>query len=307
MTTLRQLRFLVALSDTLNFSRAAEACHVTQPTLSTGLKELELALGAQLAERSRHSVVLTPVGAEVARRARTVLAEIGELEHVARASAVFGTGSIRFGAIPTVGPFLMPRALPLIRATFPQLRLYLREELTASLVDGLVAGRLDLALIALPHDLPAEIDTQALFDDGYQLTVPRGHPLANREAVEGRDLEGRELLLLERGHCLQRHALSSFPDLALAKDDTFAATSLPTLVAMVEQGIGLTLLPNVAVAAGVARGHDVALTDLAGARPRRVVLAYRASSAQKDLFAALGAELVEARGLLFAEADRPAA
>ncbi|RAI03962.1 LysR family transcriptional regulator [Acuticoccus sediminis] len=303
MTTLRQLRFLVALSETLNFSRAAEVCHVTQSTLSTGLKDLEHALGAQLAERSRHSVVLTPVGLEVARRARSVLADVADIEDFARSAGAFGAGSVRFGAIPTVGPFIMPRALPLIRSAFPALRLYLREELTASLVDGLVAGRLDVAIIALPHDLPAEIAVEPLFRDGYQLTVPRGHPLANRDSVDGHDLEGRDLLLLERGHCLQRHALSSFPDLALTRDETFAATSLPTLVAMVEQGLGLTLLPNVAVAAGVAKGHDVALTDLAGAQPREVVLAYRTTSAQIPLFHELGRLITRAHTLLTMEGE----
>ncbi|WP_075222323.1 hydrogen peroxide-inducible genes activator [Acuticoccus yangtzensis] len=302
MTTLRQLHFLVALSDTLNFSRAAETCHVTQSTLSTGLKELEHALGAQLAERSRQGVVMTPVGSETARRARTILASVAELEDYARSEGVFGAGALRLGAIPTVGPFIMPRALPLIRAAFPALRLYLREELTASLIDGLTEGRLDLAIIALPHDLPREIVAVPLFDDGYKLTTRRGHPLANRDSVDGADLEGRDLLLLERGHCLQRHALSAFPELTMSRDETFAATSLPTLVSMVEQGLGMTLLPDLAVAAGAARGHDIALTDLPGARPRTVALAFRATSSQRSLFCAIGDHLVAARDMMVAEA-----
>ena len=298
MTTLRQLRFFTALADTLNFSRAAEGCHVTQSTLSTGLKELEHALGVQLAERTRHSVLLTPIGEEIAKRARAVLADVAELESVARQDGTTGKGSVRLGAIPTVGPFIMPRALPLLRARFPDLKLYLREELTAPLLDGLLAGRLDLALIALPHDMPRELVTVPLFEDGYQLTAPRDHPLANRDRVEGADLVGRELLLLERGHCLQRHALSSFPDLALTQDESFSATSLPTLVAMVEQGLGLTLLPNLAVAAGAATGHAIALTELPGARPRTVALAYRATSGKAELFQGIADEIVAAREAL---------
>jgi LysR family hydrogen peroxide-inducible transcriptional activator len=211
MTTLRQMRFLVALADTGNFSRAAELCHVTQSTLSTGLKEMEARLGVQVAERSTHSVLMTPVGLDLAERARDILARVGDFEARAKSEAEAGATTLRLGAIPTVGPFLLPHALPMIRARHPGLQVYLREELTEGLVAGLVEGRLDLILIALPHDLPPQIVTYPLFDDGYALATPREHPLANLSHVEGPDLEGRELLLLERGHCLQQHALSSMP------------------------------------------------------------------------------------------------
>ncbi|RDC69706.1 hydrogen peroxide-inducible genes activator [Rhodovulum sp. 12E13] len=284
MTTLRQLRFLVALSDTQNFSRAAELSNVTQSTLSSGLKELEARLGVKVAERTTHSVLMTPEGTDLAARARDILARVKDFEDVAKKASQAGVTRLRLGAIPTVGPYLLPPALPRIREKMPGVQIYLREELTDTLVSGLVEGRLDLALIALPHDLPSQIETELLFEDGYSLAAPRGHPLANLETVEGEDLAGRELLLLERGHCLQQHALSSVPGLALQEDKSFSATSLPTLVSMVEEGIGVTLLPGVATDAGLTKGHELHLSRLAGATPRRVVLVWRQSTAQAALF-----------------------
>lgn len=301
MTTLRQLRFLVALSETGNFSRAAEMCHVTQSTLSSGLKELEARLGVQVAERTTHSVLMTPAGLDLAERARDILARVGDFEDAARAASAGGALSLRLGAIPTVGPYLLPRALPTIRAKSPGLRIYLREELTDSLVAGLIEGRLDLLLIALPHDLPPQVHAELLFEDGYSVAAPRGHPLANLETVEGEDLAGRELLLLERGHCLQQHALSSVPGVRLDEDKSFSATSLPTLVSMVEEGIGVTLLPGIATDAGLARGHQLHLSELAGATPRRVVLAWRRSTANAALFHQITEILRETRESLHAD------
>ena len=296
MTTLRQLRFLTALDDTRSFSRAAEACHVTQSTLSTGLKELEERLSVQVAERTRHRVVMTPVGRDLAQRARNILADVQDFEDRAQREKAAGTTMVRMGAIPTVGPFIMPRAMPLLRTRFPDTKLYLREELTEPLVEGLLEGRLDLILIALPHRLSSRIETQELFSDGYCLAAPQGHPLGNRGTIGGEDLAGRQLLLLERGHCLQRHALSSFPDIALEEDPSFAATSLPTLVAMVEEDLGITLLPKLAIDAGISKGHTLCLGVLEGARPRQIALAWRRSSPNAGLFQRLGDCLREVHG-----------
>lgn len=301
MTTLRQLRFLVALADTGNFSRAADLCHVTQSTLSTGLKEMEARLGVEVAERTTHSVMMTPVGRDLAARAREILAHVSDFEERARTEAKAGATELRFGAIPTVGPFLLPRALPMLRAQKPQTQFYLREELTDQLVEGLLEGRLDLILIALPHELPASVETEVLFEDGYSLATPREHPLANLGRIEGADLEGRDLLLLERGHCLQQHALSSVPGIALAQDETFAATSLPTLVAMVEEGLGVTLLPGLAIDAGLTTGHGLHLSRLVGATPRRVALAWRKSTAKADLFHEIAEVMRVARATLHVE------
>lgn len=287
MISLRQLRFLVALSDELNFSRAAEACHVTQPTLSAGLKELEESLGAPVAERTKRSVILTPLGQAIAERARDVLLRVRDIEALAARSRGLFHGALRLGAIPTVGPFLIPKALPLLRRQFPELKLYLREELTEPLVDGLLAGRLDVVLIALPFEI-GQVDTEILFEDGYQLATPaddpRFQPGGSRTSVQGADLVGTPLLLLEKGHCLQRHALSAFPDVDIERDEAFAATSLNTLIAMVAEGLGITLLPEIAVRAGIATGHAVSLRPLTGACPRRVVLAWRRTSAYAEDF-----------------------
>lgn len=235
MTTLRQMRFLVALADTENFSRSAALCNVTQSTLSTALKEMEARLGVTVAERNTHSVLMTPIGKALAERAREILAKVADFEATAQAETAAGMTQLRLGVIPTVGPFLLPRALPGLRAIWPDMQIYLREELTELLLSGLTEGRLDLILIALPHDLPSQVETMLLFEDDYSLATPRAHPLANLSRVEGTDLAGRRLLLLERGHCLQKHALSSVPGVALEEDTSFSATSLPTLVSMVEE------------------------------------------------------------------------
>jgi LysR family hydrogen peroxide-inducible transcriptional activator len=284
MTTLRQLRFLVALADTGSFSRAAEQCHVTQSTLSAGLKELEARLGVQVAERTTHAVMMTPIGTDLAARGRDILARVADFEDRAKAEVGAGATMLKLGAIPTVGPYLLPRILPMLRANHPETRFYLREELTDQLVDGLLDGRLDLLLIALPHDLPSTITTDLLFEDNYSVATPRTHPLANVESIEGKDLQGRDLLLLERGHCLQQHALSSVPGVDLNQDDTFSATSLSTLTAMVEEGLGVTLLPHLAIGAGLAKGHNLHLAHLVGATPRQIVLAWRKSSPKAALF-----------------------
>lgn len=295
MTTLRQMRFLVALADTGNFSRAAEQCHVTQSTLSTGLKEMESRLGVRVAERTTHAVIMTPVGAALANRARQILASVGDFEEMARAAASESALQIRLGTIPTVGSFLLPRALPILRKTWPRLKVYLREELTDALVSGLQDGRLDVILLALPHGLPENIETEILFDDGYKMALPRDHPLANLEKIEGPDLAGRDLLLLERGHCLQNHALSSVPGVVLSEDASFSATSLPTLVSMVEEGLGVTLLPRLATDAGLTAAHDIHLSELAHATPRQIALAWRKSTASRNLFQQIGEVLRDAR------------
>lgn len=295
MTTLRQLRFLAALAQTENFSRAAEICHVTQSTLSTGLKELEARLGVQVAERSTHSVMMTAIGRKLAERAEDILARVDDFEELARAEVSAGVSEVRMGIIPTIGPFLLPRALPMLRQAMSDTRFLLREELTQDLVDGLTAGRLDLILIALPHELPPTVETHKLFDDGYSLATARDHPLANLDRVEGRDLEGRDLLLLEKGHCLQKHALESVPGVTLQENADFSATSLPTLVSMVEEGIGVTLLPTLATDAGLAKGHDLNLARLIGSNSRQVVLAWRRSSPNAESFAQIGDILEKAR------------
>lgn len=289
MITLRQLRFLTALEETLNFSRAAELCFVTQPTLSEGIKMLEDQLGVQLVERTKRSVMLTPVGKEVAARGNQVLLAAGEIEIFARAYRNPFEGDLRLGSIPTIGPYLLPRLLPVIRENFPGLRLYLREEMTESLIEGLSSGRLDVILIALPFET-GSLEVMKLFEDGYQLAVPTGSPLSGgAEALA----ESGQLMLLEKGHCLQRHALAAYPGRLFAAEDSFAATSLTTLIAMVSEGLGITLLPNLAVRAGVVGSAKVQLTPLPDACPRHVALAWRPGSARTAVFRELGQVLIK--------------
>jgi len=291
MVTLRHLRFLVAVADQLNFSRAAEACFVTQPTLSAGIKEMEERLGVQLVERTRRSVMLTPLGEEIAARGRRLLLEAEEIGKLAEAHLRPDEGELRLGAIPTIGPYLIPPALPALRAAFPRLKIYLREEMTESLIAGLTEGRLDVILIALPFEI-GSLDHMPLFEDGYQLAVPPGPMAATGPAALQ---EGGQVMLLEKGHCLQRHALQAFPDRHLEQDESFSATSLTTLIAMVSEGLGITLLPNLAVDAGVASGGEVALTPLPEACPRQVVLAWRKTSARSEVFRRIGDVLIRTR------------
>lgn len=284
MITLRQMRFLTAVAETLNFSRAAEMCFVTQPTLSAGIKECEDRLGVQLIERTRRSVMLTPLGEEITARAQRLLLDAAEIETLAREHQNPFEGNLKLGSIPTIGPYLLPHALPAIGKAFPDLRLYLREEMTENLIEGLNAGRLDLILIALPFETGA-LEIQPLFEDGYQLATPADWPvLGNVEMLT----QGGQLMLLEKGHCLQRHALEAYPERILSVQDSFSATSLTTLIAMVAEGLGVTLLPNLAVTAGVAGGSDIRLTPLLDACPRQVVLAWRPGSARDALFRKLG-------------------
>ncbi|MDO6589029.1 hydrogen peroxide-inducible genes activator [Loktanella sp. D2R18] len=288
MITLRQMRYLTAVADTLNFSRAAEMCFVTQPTLSAGIKELEDRLGVQLFERTRHSVMLTQIGTEITHRARQLLLDATEIETLAKAHRNPFEGDLRLGAIPTIGPYLLPRALPAIRETFPKLRVFLREEMTESLIEGLNAGRLDLILIALPFETGA-LEILPLFEDGYQLATPSGAPIPHAAKAL---TQSSELMLLEKGHCLQRHALAAYPGQITTAEDSFAATSLTTLIAMVSEGLGITLLPNLAVDAGVVNGTQIQLSPLPDACPRRVVLAWRPGSTRQEMFQQLGRLLI---------------
>ncbi len=287
MITLRQMRYLTAVAETLNFSRAAEICFVTQPTLSAGIKELEDRLGVQLIERTRQSVLLTPVGKDITVRAKQLLLDAAEIETVAKAHCNPFKGDLKLGSIPTIGPYLLPHALPAIRNVFPDLRVYLREEMTESLIEGLNAGHLDLILIALPFDT-GTLQTMPLFEDGYQLATPADWPFPSNVDLL---TEGGQLMLLEKGHCLQRHALEAYPKSILSVQDSFSATSLTTLIAMVSEGLGVTLLPNLAVSAGVVGSSDIRLTPLPDACPRQVVLAWRPGSAREKLFRKLGSLL----------------
>lgn len=293
LPTLRQLRYLVALAEHRHFGRAAEACLATQSTLSAGLQELENLLGVTLVERTKRKVLLTPLGEEVVARARAVLRGAEEIADLAAASGVPLTGRVRLGVIPTIGPYLLPRVLPGLRAAHPRLRLYLREDLTARLLERLLAGDLDAALIALPYPV-GDLEAETVGEDPFVVACPPDHPLAARAVVTADDLAGVELLLLEEGHCLREHALAACRLLGPSRGEGVLATSLHTLVQMVANGLGVTLIPAMAVRGGVLAGTALVTRPLADGSGRGIGLVWRASSPRKDEFRLFAKTLREA-------------
>ncbi len=294
LPSLRQLEFLVALADEQHFGRAAEKCHASQSTLSAGLKELEATLKVVVAERTRRSVTLTPIGKELAARARRLLADAKAMVDYAAANMGVLSGDLRLGAIPTLAPYLLPQIVPEVRRNYPDLKLYLREAKTDDLLHSLHAGEVDAVLLALPYEI-GDLAVFPLFEDNYQLAIQPDHPLAKRPRLSGEDLTDIQMMLLEKGHCLQRHALSAFAPLGPQQDLTFEATSLPTLVAMVAEGLGATLLPDIAIDAGVAEGQDVALVPLKGAHPRRIAFVWRKTSPRGAELELLGEAIIRIR------------
>ena len=278
LPTLRQLEFLCAIADHGSFSKAADACHVTQPTLSAAIKEVEGLLGVQLIERESRGASLTPAGEAALERARIILSDTADLVSAARQAGAPLSGPFRLGAIPTIAPFLLPRTLKALRRAHPDLKLYLREDQTERLLDGLKARTLDAALIALPWDAPG-IETMDLGDDEFMLVAPTDHKLVRSAELAASDLADEDVLLLEDGHCLRDHALSvcRLPSKRGGADVT--ATSLPTLVHMVAGGLGVSLLPKLAIDAGVTSGAEVELRafeiPLIG---RRIGIAWRTGS-----------------------------
>jgi LysR family hydrogen peroxide-inducible transcriptional activator len=297
LPTLRQLQYLRLLAEHGSFSRAAEAAHVTQPTLSAGIQELEKALGAPVVDRARSGVILTAVGEEAVRRAGDILARAEDLVQAAKTAGQPLTGRFRLGVIPTIAPFMLPRALPLLRERFPKLKLFLREDLTHRLIEALKAGTLDAALIALPYDTTG-LDSAPVADDELLAMTPANHPMNAQARISPAALQANGLILLEDGHCLREQALSvcglSAP--RSGDDSVFAATSLHTLVQMVGSGLGVSLLPAMALDAGLADDAPVAIRPLDAEHPsRHIVVAWRAGSSR-------GVE-----GRLLAETLKPAA
>ena len=284
LPTLRQLTFLVALADKRHFARAADSCLVSQSTLSGAIQELETTLGVALFERSRRSVTPTTIGMEIIARARTLLKDAGDMVDAALAARAPLSGPLRLGVIPTIGPFLLPRLLPRIREAAPELRVYLREEQTAGLLERMDAGLIDAAILALPISVDA-METQEVALDPFVVVCPHGHRLANLPIVRSDDLATEDLLLLEDGHCMREHALAACALEGARRNIAFQGTSLLTLVQMVANGVGVTLVPRMAIDAGLVRGLDLHVADLHGDAPhRRIALAWRRTSGRRDTF-----------------------
>ncbi len=291
LPTLRQFRHLVALAEHRHFGKAATACHVTQSTLSASIKELEDTLGAALVDRTKRSVVFTPTGEETVRRAQQILDEAEDLARAVKTAGEPLSGTVRMGVIPTIAPFLLPRVLAALRVKYPRLRLYLREDLTDRLIERLQAGELDVVLMALPYEL-GTIESEVLFDDPFSFCCRTDHALANAPEVPPNRLAHESLLLLQDGHCLRQHALAACGLRRQMQVDPFEATSLLTLAQMVDNGLGVTLLPQLAIDAGLLKGTSLTTIPLDDkAAVRQIGLAWRARTGRRDEFRLLGREI----------------
>jgi LysR family transcriptional regulator, hydrogen peroxide-inducible genes activator len=284
LPTLKQLQYLVALRDHGHFGRAAEACFVTQSTLSAGLRELESLLGVTLVERTRRVVRFTPLGLRIADKARRLLREAEELSDMARAAGKPLSGELRMCVIPTIAPFLLPSLLPRLREQWPDLKLYLREETSQAACDSLHRGQVDCVLLALPYGC-GDVDTAELFDDRLFIAFPPGMAEGLPPRVTAASIDPDKLLLLEDGHCLKDHALAACNRPELRAEAAMLGTSLHTLVQMVDNGLGLTMIPEMALGAGLLQGTRVVARPLEADHPsRRIALIWRRSSPREKEF-----------------------
>jgi LysR family transcriptional regulator, hydrogen peroxide-inducible genes activator len=283
LPTIKQLQYLVALRQHGHFGKAAEACFVTQSTLSAGLREVENLLGVTLVERTRRVVRFTPLGARIAEKALRVLREAEELSDMARAEGKPLHGELRLGVIPTIAPFLLPAMLPRLRDQWPNLKLFLREETSQAACEALQRGQLDCVLLALPFAC-GDVDKAPLFDDRLYVAFPRGEAPPEPTIDPGKIDENR-LLMLEDGHCLKDHALSACNRPELRAEAAMLGTSLHTLVQMVDNGLGLTFVPAMAIDAGILDGTRVDARPLKSDHGfRRVALIWRRSSPREEEF-----------------------
>jgi LysR family hydrogen peroxide-inducible transcriptional activator len=284
---LKDLKYLVALADTGHFGKAAERTFVSQPTLSAQLKKLEDFLGVKLVERQPKNVQLTEVGKQVVIRARRMLDEGEEIIALARNNTDPLAGKLKVALIPTIGPYLLPRVMPRIRKALPNLRLMLYEHQTEALLKRLRDGEIDLGLIALPVAQDG-IETRVLYEENFTVALPNGHPLAAKATIKVQDLKGHTLLLLEDGHCLRDQALEVCSRVDVREAEDFRATSLETLRQMVVAGLGVTLLPELAVESPFGSQRGLTIRQFTKPSPSRTVGAvWRKSSTRSDAIEAV--------------------
>ncbi|MDP9087116.1 MAG: hydrogen peroxide-inducible genes activator, partial [Pseudomonadota bacterium] len=283
LPTLKQLQYLVALKDHGHFGRAAEACFVTQSTLSAGIRELETLIGVVLVERARRVVRFTPLGDRISDKARRVLREAEELGDLARAAGRPLSGDMRMSVIPTIAPFMLPRILPRLRAEYPELKLFLREEPSGPACEGLQNGRTDCVLLALPYAC-GDVASEFLFEDRLFVAGPEAELGVASLTIRAADIDETRLLLLEDGHCLKDHALAACNRPELRTEATMMGTSLHTIVQMVDNGLGVTMLPEMALKAGILDHTGLTARPLDADSPtRQIALVWRrASPREKD-------------------------
>jgi len=274
----RALQYFVKLAELKHFSRAAEACFVSQPTLSTQVRKLEEELGVSLVERAPRKVMLTPIGEDIAHRARHVLRDIEHIKTAARRSKDPATGTIKLGIFPTLAPYLLPHVIPEIRKHYPELGLQLAEEKTDDILRMLDQGQLDAGLLALPLEAQG-MEVKVLFEEPFVVAMPASHPLSDKKIISLQDLEGEELLLLEEGHCLRQHALAVCQLAGAHERVDFHATSMETLRHMVAANAGVTLMPMLSVKPPIPPTDNIALRPFAAPAPSRTIaLVWRSSS-----------------------------
>jgi LysR family hydrogen peroxide-inducible transcriptional activator len=280
--SIKQLRYLCAVAEHKHFTKAADACFVTQSTLSAAIAELESQLDAKVFERNKKSVLITPLGEKLLKQARVILGDVEDFVALARAYAEPLSGDLRLGVIPTIGPFLLPPMLSSLRRKFPKLKLFLKEEMSAQLERQLQQGQLDLIILALPYALP-DMEVISLCKDEFLLCLPPGHAFENLKQVEQKQLRGESLLLLEEGHCLRDHALEACQLKAAATDIVYQGNSLHTLVQMVANGLGLTLLPAMSVAADVLGDTHLIIKHFSNENvDREIGMAWRKTDPRRD-------------------------
>jgi LysR family hydrogen peroxide-inducible transcriptional activator len=286
--TLKQMKYLCAVAQHQHFGRAAEASHVSQSTLSAGIQELEETLSASLIERNNRKVLLTALGEDVVARSQNILVDVEELISLCAAAGEPCSGKMRLGVIPTIAPFVLPQLLGSLRSEHPEFKLYIREDLSHQLVSALHAGELDVLLLALPFPADA-VEIMPLMVDEFLLASPCEHRLAQSSTLATADLQGEDLLLLEDGHCLRDHALEACKLRDSQISVPYQATSLATIVQMVANGIGVTLLPAMSVAGGITAGTDIEVTPFQHAGiAREVGLMWRRKTPRASEFRLLG-------------------
>jgi LysR family hydrogen peroxide-inducible transcriptional activator len=294
--TLTELRYVVALSQERHFGRAAQKCFVTQPTLSLALAKLEDELGVRLFERNKNEVLVTATGAEIVEQARRVLDEVGKIQSLAKGSKDQLTGALRLGVIPTIGPYLLPELVPILRKRAPGMPLVLEENFTGNLVPMLRDGDIDAALVALPFTVPG-VRTRALYEEPFSVVVPEGHGWAKRKRIRPEELAGENVLVLNAGHCFREQVLEACPGQSntASPEGGRSGSSLETIRNMVASGLGVSVLPATALLPryGNALVKEIAFTDPAPSR--KVAIAWRASFSRPQAVEAIAKAILEVK------------
>ncbi len=287
LPTVKQLRYFVELEKHAHFGKAAEACFVSQSAFSVAIRELESTLGTQLFDRTNKRVTITAMGQEIVVQARLVIRDLEALMDMARVSSEPLSGKLKLGVIPTISPFLLPKILPKLRSQFPQLQLFLQEDTTQRVYERLMSGELDLILIAFPYEL-RNVETMKLFNDQFLLAYKADSQFIDKQKVTVDQLQSESILLLEDGHCLRDHALSACKIRNLNKVSHFAASSLLTLIEMVEADLGVTYLPEMAKDSPMLKNTNIKTQAMPKSSHREIGLIWRQGSARGEEFKMLG-------------------